>query len=428
MQHSIPQSRISEKLGPQAFAVVRAVEACVHCGFCLPVCPTYQLMGQETDSPRGRILLMKSALEGELSVAEVQPYINRCLGCLACATTCPSGVHYGDLVGMYRAYTQPEQSRSVFARLQQVLIKTTLPNPDRFRMAAKIGNLARPIQAYMPDELANLMEMLPPGLSSAVPLPQVTPAIGTRRARVAFLAGCVQQVLAPQINLATLRVLARNGVEVIVPPDQGCCGAILAHMGDLHGARRAARRNLRHFPPDVDAVLTNAAGCGSGMREYPLWFEGQADEQVAIDFAAHAQDVSEFLIQIGLVEPPGLPVSQRVAYHDACHLLHGQGISEQPRSILRAIPNLELVEIIDSDMCCGSAGTYNLLQPELAGELGHRKAESILNSGARAVAMGNIGCMIQVRNHLQSIGSHIPVLHTLELLDQAYQGKTLSAV
>ena len=427
MQHSIPPSSLAERLGPQAFAVVRAIEACVHCGFCLSVCPTYQLLGQEMDSPRGRILLMKSALEGELSAEEVQPYINRCLGCLACATACPSGVHYGDLVGMYRANTPPGQPRSVFAGLQQILIKTTLPHPDRFRLAAKFGNLARPIQSHLPDELANLMAMLPPHLPSAANLPALTPAIGHRRARVALLAGCVQQALAPQINLATLRVLARNGVEVVVPPNQGCCGAILAHLGDLPGARRAARHNLRLFPADVDAVLTNAAGCGSGMHEYPLWFVGEDDEQAAVNFAARAQDVSEFLIQIGLVETPALPLAQRVAYHDACHLLHGQGISNQPRSILRAIPNLELVEIVESDMCCGSAGTYNLQQPALAGELGRRKAESILESGAQVVAMGNIGCMIQVRNHLQAVGAPVQVLHTLELLELAYQGEALPA-
>jgi glycolate oxidase iron-sulfur subunit len=250
----------------------------------------------------------------------------------------------------------------------------------------------------------------------------VVPALGPRRARVALLAGCVQQALAPAINSATVRVLARNGVEVVIPADQGCCGSLMAHNGDAAFARTLARRNLRAFPADVDAVITNAAGCGSGMREYGLLFAGLPEEAAARAFAARVRDVSAFLDELGLLPPPPLAKPLRLAYHDACHLAHAQGITSAPRRLLRAIPNLTLLEIPEGDICCGSAGTYNLEQPEIAAQLGRRKAENILATGAEALAAGNIGCLVQVRTHLAQLGQLLPLWHTLEVLDQAYYG------
>jgi glycolate oxidase iron-sulfur subunit len=421
MQHTIPLQKWIEQIGPQAEMMVQAIETCVHCGFCLPVCPTYQVLGEEMDSPRGRITLMKSALEGGLALQEMQPFIDRCLGCLACVTACPSGVKYGELVTPFRAYARAQSKSELMDRLQHRLVQGTLPYPRRFRSAATLGRLAKPFRNALPEQLQGMLAMLPQRLPPAQPLPEVTPAIGTRKARVALLAGCVQQVLAPEIDWATLRVLARNGVEVIVPPGQACCGALLEHTGNYDQARRLALHNLEIFPSDVDVILTNAAGCGSGIKEYGSLFKGTKEESLAQAFSSRVQDVSEFLAGFDLLLPPDLPQPLKAAYHDACHLQHAQGITAAPRLLLHSIPNLTLLEVADAGLCCGSAGTYNLDQPEIAGELGRRKAEGILRSGAEAVVTGNIGCIIQIRAHLQALGKNLPVYHTFELLDIAYQ-------
>jgi glycolate oxidase iron-sulfur subunit len=266
-----------------------------------------------------------------------------------------------------------------------------------------------------------MLDLLPGGLPPAERLPEVTPALGKRRARVAFLLGCVQQVLAPQINAATVRVLARNGVEVVIPPGQGCCGSLSFHIGEMAQGRELARNNLRRFPQDVDAVIVNAAGCGSGIREYGLLFAGEDDRAAAAEFAARAKDVSLFLHELGLVAPPPLPVPVRLAYHDACHLAHAQRITAEPRSLLRAVPGVTLLEVPEGELCCGSAGTYNIEQPELARQIGERKARNIRATGAQAVAAGNIGCIVQIRNHLAALGAPLPVWHTVEVLDIAYR-------
>ncbi len=418
MQHAIP----IETLGPQGPAMAHAVAACVHCGFCLAACPTYRVLGDENDSPRGRIILMKEQLEGRVDLEAVLPHIDRCLGCMACVTACPSGVEYGHLLAPFRARANRTRRRPPLDQAAHVVVHATLPYPRRFRAAARLGAWARPLRRALPRQFDAMLGLLPGAPSSAAPLPELIPAEGARRARVAFLVGCVQPVLAPQINAATLRVLARNGVEVVIPRAQGCCGSLSMHTGEHAQARELARALLHAFPRDVDAVLTNVAGCGSGMREYPLLFAGERDEPLATAFTAGVKDVSLFLHELGILEPPPLPVPLKAAYHDACHLAHAQHITAEPRALLRRIPNLTLVEIDEADLCCGSAGTYNVEQPEIAARLGDRKAENILRTGAQAVITGNIGCLTQIRSRLEAQGKPLPVWHTMELLDRAYTG------
>ncbi|PZA08777.1 MULTISPECIES: glycolate oxidase subunit GlcF [unclassified Meiothermus] len=419
MQHKID----TQSIGPQGEVMAHAVEACVHCGFCLPACPTYQVLGEEMDSPRGRIFLMKEVLEGHLQLEEAAPYLDRCLGCLGCVTACPSGVPYGELITTFRGWSEPKRHRSPFRRVFRLAIQETLPYPPRFRMAAALGRLGKLLRPLLPRVLQAPLDLLPDQLPMAEPLPEVVPAVGTRRARVAFLAGCVQQVLEPGFNAATLRVLAQNGVEVVIPKGQGCCGALAMHTGERERALGFARNNLRAFPKDVDAIVSNAAGCGSGLKEYPLLFHGEPEEAEAQAFAGRVRDVSVFLAELGITPPPPLKNPLRVAYHDACHLAHAQGVRAEPRKLLRSVPGLELVEIPEGELCCGSAGTYNLEQPAIAAALGERKAKNILATGAQMVATGNIGCFTQIQTHLKRLGRELPVLHTLEVLDRAYRGE-----
>jgi glycolate oxidase iron-sulfur subunit len=416
MQHAIELT----ELGPQGPAMAEAVSKCVHCGFCLSACPTYKVLGEEMDSPRGRIYLMKNALENELAIDDTMPYIDRCLGCMACVTACPSGVEYGELLAPFRAHSEEKRSRPILDRAARLVINQTLPYPKVFRSAALAGKLAKPLARVMPRQFSAMLELLPDEAPPIAPLPAVVPAVGTRRARVALLAGCVQQVLAPSINQATIEVLTRNGVEVVIPEAQGCCGSLAMHTGEARMARSLARRNFKAFPTDVDAIITNAAGCGSGIHEYGLLFAGRAEEEEAKAFAAKARDISVFLDELGLLPPPPLPEPLIVAYHDACHLAHAQRVTQPPRRLLASIPNLTIREIYESDLCCGSAGTYNLEQPEIAKQLGKRKARNIVASGAQMVVMGNIGCMTQIRTHLAQLGQPLPVLHTIELLAKAY--------
>jgi len=426
MQHTIPV----ETLGALGERMAHAVGKCVHCGFCLPACPTYNLLGEEMDSPRGRIILMKSVLEGDVDLEEALPYVDRCLGCLGCVSACPSGVPYGELVTPFRSFAQERRLRPVSQRAARRLALETLPSPQRFRMAAQAGKAARPIQGMLPEQVRAMLDLLPEDLPVAQPLPGLFPALGPRKARVALLTGCAQQVLAPQINWSTLRVLARNRVEVVVPQGQGCCGALALHAGEISLARAQAAHNLRLFPGDVDAVVTNAAGCGSGMKEYPLLFSASQDGrgsdngwmELAEGFARKVYDISAFLDHLGIEEPPRPPKPLKLAYHDACHLLHAQGVSEAPRRLLRQIPDLTLVAIPEGDLCCGSAGIYNIEQPVTARRLGERKAKHIASVEAQAVVTGNIGCLVQIRAHLVQLGHPLPVWHTIEVLDRAYHG------
>jgi glycolate oxidase iron-sulfur subunit len=294
-----------------------------------------------------------------------------------------------------------------------------LPYPNRFRLAASLGRLGKPFKSILPKPLQAMLELVPDVIPSAYKLPEFVPAIGKRRARVGLLAGCAQQVLAPEINRATLEVLSKNGVEVVIPRSQGCCGAILMHTGQQSDARALARKNLEVFPNDLDAVVTNAAGCGSGMHEYGLLFAGEPEADKARALASRVVDVSVFLAELGMVTLLKLERPLKVAYHDACHLAHAQGVRVQPRSLLSSVENLTLLELTDPEICCGSAGTYNIEQPEIANQLGEQKARAVIESGADAIASGNIGCLTQLKTHLERQGHPMPVLHTVEILRAA---------
>ena len=417
MLHSIQH----EKYGPLGEPMTHAIEACVHCGFCLSACPTYAELGQEMDSPRGRIVLMKQVLEGTLSWEAAQPHIDRCLGCLSCEPACPSGVSYRDLISPFRALAGSKFKRSGADKLRRWLAGQTIPYPSRFRLALRGAGLGRAVRPLVPAALQSMLELAPPSVPPAQTWPRVTPARGERRARVALLTGCAQQVLDPDINTATIEVLTRNGVEVIIPPAQGCCGGLAWHAGDLSAAQAFARRNLAAFPEDVDAIITNAAGCGSTMREYHLVLRGTADVARAEAFCKRVVDVTVFLARLGLREKPTGPGRpQRIAYHDACHLANAQNVRREPRDLLRAIPGVQLCELPDAHLCCGSAGSYNLDQPQIAASLGEKKARAVLATGAEVLATGNIGCLTQLRAPFTKLGSPLPVRHTIQVLRDAY--------
>ncbi|MFO0924931.1 MAG: heterodisulfide reductase-related iron-sulfur binding cluster [Pirellulales bacterium] len=416
MLHKIP----TDKIGPRADAMAQAVQTCVHCGFCLPNCPTYQVLGQESDSPRGRILLMKHVLEGNLQAEEIQPHIDRCLGCLACETNCPSGVPYSSLLSPYRDLTRDQGKRSF--SLKRLIALETIPYPERFRWAIQTGKFAKAFAWMIPRSLRPMLDLLPENVPEAVRSNQeVFPAQGLKRGRVALLEGCAQRVLDPAIHQAALRVLTRNGIEVVVPKNQGCCGALAWHVGYGNHAMDQARHNMQVFPEDVDAILSTAAGCGSAMHEYPVLFQRSADENQARAFASKCKDVLTYLDSIGIEAPPPIARPLRVAYHDACHLAHAQKETRAPRRLLALIPNLTMVPLTNSDLCCGSAGTYNMDQPEIAHELGQKKAKTIVDSSCDFVALANIGCEVQIAIHLQKLGATRPVLHVIQVLDAAYQ-------
>lgn len=411
MFHSIP----TDKLGPLGEPMANAVSACVHCGFCLAACPTYRELGQEMDTPRGRIVLMKEVLEGKMSFEAAQPHVDRCLGCLACEPACPSGVPYRDLISPFRALAANKMKRGLLERARRFVTAQTIPYPSRFRVAMSLGRLGK---AVLPKKWQSMLELVPDKIPPAQSWAEVNPAVGEKRARVALLTGCAQQVLDPDINTATIEVLTRNGIEVVIPRSQGCCGGLAWHTGDLAAAQAFARRNLHAFPDDVDAILTNAAGCGSTMHEYHLVLRGTADEAPAETFRHRVMDVSVFLMKLGMREPLR-ETKLKAAYHDACHLSNAQNVRKQPRDLLKVIPGLQLLEITDSHLCCGSAGSYNMDQPQIASSLGEQKAQNIIATGADVVVTGNIGCMTQVALHLRKLGSPIQVKHTMQVLRDA---------
>jgi glycolate oxidase iron-sulfur subunit len=415
---------------------------CVHCGFCLPACPTWHSWSEEMDSPRGRIDLMRGLAEGKLEWSpQVARHFDRCLGCLACVPACPSGVRYDVLIEQTRARREDAVPRSALDRLFREALFMLLPYPERLaglsRLAsvyAKTG-LQRLVRAsgllkLAPRRLAALEALMPEtGGESRSALAAVIPAIGPRRARVALVLGCVQRAFFPAINAATARVLAAEGCEVVVPPEQGCCGALSIHAGREEESLAFCRGMIAAFEPEhVDAVVVNAAGCGSHLKDYGrLLADDPAWAQRAGELRARVKDITEFLAELGPAAPRH-PLRGRVAYHDACHLAHGQGIRQPPRDLLSAIPGLSLVEIADGDQCCGSAGIYNLVEPASADEIGKRKVESVLAARADALASANPGCLLQIRKHLLERGADLPSYHPIEILDASIQRRLLAGL
>ena len=413
------------------------IHDCVHCGFCLSSCPTYLETGNELDSPRGRIYLMKSALEGRIPLGEsLVKHLDLCLGCLACEPACPSGVRYGRLIESGRSQIERRYDRPFSEKFYRSLLFSIFPYPRRLKFllpflllyqATGINRLIRSsrILQSLSKKLIHMEEMLPNiKLSSFFSsLPDVAPAKGKRRYRVALLTGCVQSVLFPEINSATVSVLSQNGCEVIIPKNQGCCGALSLHSGRLSEARDFARSNIDVFEKyDVDAVIVNSAGCGSTMKEYgELLNNNPSYDERAEKVTKKTKDVMEFLADIGL-QGELKELKLRVTYQDACHIAHAQRIKEHPRKIIKHIPGIEFVELPESDLCCGSAGIYNLIEPDMAEKLLERKISKLKETGVQVLVAGNPGCLLQIGKGIKRYGLNIKTAHPVELLDWAYQG------
>ncbi len=410
------------------------MRACVHCGFCLPVCPTYRETHRERSSPRGRIWLIKAVSEGELDISDpvFKSEMSLCLNCRACEAVCPSGVQYGELVESARAQIVQHEPQPASARAAKAVGMKLLLGSPRATRAASYG-----AKVYAKSGLGSAVgatglmskiglghaEALRPAMQDEflVAGRESWPAIGSRRGTVALLAGCVMSTAFAEVHRATARVLARNGFDVVVPPNQGCCGALSVHAGEADHGRALAKRNIDALGgPEFDAIIVNAAGCGAAMKEYDfLLREDPAYADKAATFVERVKDASEFLAEAGLVETPGaLPIT--ATYQDACHLAHAQRITKQPRELLRAIPELDLVEMSESDLCCGSAGIYNLLQTEMAGQLRERKVDHATATGAAVIVSANPGCMLQMRAGLAARGSDVQVEHLMTILDRAY--------
>jgi glycolate oxidase iron-sulfur subunit len=399
------------------------LRTCVHCGFCTATCPTYQVLGDELDSPRGRIYLIKDMLEhGRPADEKTVKHIDRCLSCLACMTTCPSGVHYMHLVDHAREYIEATYKRPFMDRMLRAVLARVIPHPMRFRVAMLAAKVARPFRRLVPD--ARLRAMLD---MAAVPIPPVSrnddpqtfAADGPRRMRVALMTGCAQKALNTDINDATIRLLTRLGCEVVVAEGAGCCGALTHHMGKADLAHHAAAANIRAWMAEkrgagLDAIVINTSGCGTTIKDYGHMFRNDPLAPEAAEVANLAVDISELLTRIGL--PQGAPRGMRVAYHAACSLQHGQQIKTAPKDLLKRA-GFEVVEPADSHLCCGSAGTYNLMQPEISQQLKARKVQTLEARKPDVIAAGNIGCMMQIGS-----GTGVPVVHTVELLDWATGG------
>ena len=409
------------------------ISACVHCGFCLPTCPTFAVLGVEMDSPRGRIRLMKTVWDHRLGADApgLEDHISKCLDCRACETACPSGVEYGKLVEGARSQIVVARPRSAVERLiRTAAFRWLLPHRRALRVfatfsiAAKrfgFGSLLRATRLGPARRMADLLDLLPDRATATAQA--TTSARGERRGRVAMLEGCVMGSVFGDTNAATARVLARNGVEVVATVGQTCCGALHAHAGERDLARDLARRNIAAFERvAADAVIVNAAGCGTAMKEYGwLLKDDRSWSSRATTFAAKVKDATEYLGDLGMSERPGT-LQGRVTWDDPCHLLHGQKISKQPRALLAAIPGLEVVPLEEADWCCGSAGTYNVTQPDLARSILERKVANILRTGADTVVTANPGCLMQIQSGLRRAGSDVRVVHLVDLLDEAYRG------
>jgi glycolate oxidase iron-sulfur subunit len=378
------------------------LDDCVHCGFCLPTCPTYLLWGEEMDSPRGRIHLMQQYENGAPLAVR---HFDACLGCLACVPACPSGVQYNQLIEQTRAEIEWVVPRPARQRIARAAVFAVFPHPRRLRLLRGPLRLAQAVRLdrLAPAPLRPLAQLAPP-VTALAPLPPVVAAAGERRAVVGLLTGCVQSVFFSQVLAASARVLAAEGVEVRIPPHQGCCGALSVHTGRAHEAARFRSRLARRFT-DLDTVVVTVAGCGSALKEHGF----------------PARDVTEVLAEL-LPRAVRAPLPMRVAYQDACHLSHAQGVRAQPRALLAAVPRLQVVELPEPEICCGSAGVYNLLQPEPARALGERKARAVLAAGVDAVVTGNPGCALQLRAAVRRLGADVPIVHTVEVLDASIRG------
>jgi glycolate oxidase iron-sulfur subunit len=416
---------------------------CVHCGLCTASCPTYVETGNEADSPRGRIYLMRQVIDGALELDEtVKGHIDLCLNCRACETACPSGVQYGKLIEPFREHLEhldPGQATRPLSFIQRWMLMKIFPSRTRTRLAlaparlsqwTRMDWLARKtgLLRLLPKSLRVMHDMLPPLQRHYGRLPERLPAIGPKRATVGMFLGCVADGLFPQTNYATAKVLQANGCEVWIPKSQGCCGALHYHTAQEETARMLASTNCESFgvnTPEwdrLDAVITNAAGCGAMLKDYSHMTAGQPMHNAATAFNAKVKDVTEFLHELGPVKPTHrLPI--RATYHDACHLRHAQQIFKQPRALLELIPGLELVPLPESELCCGAAGSYNLTQPEMATRLGDRKAEQIRSTGATALFTGNVGCLMQIIRHLKTAAPEIWCAHPMDALWASYSGE-----
>ncbi|WP_432450691.1 glycolate oxidase subunit GlcF [Aliiroseovarius marinus] len=420
MQTHFTQDQLKDPAIKRANEILRS---CVHCGFCTATCPSYQVLGDELDSPRGRIYLIKDMLEaGRPADKKTVEHVDKCLSCLACMSTCPSGVHYMHLIDHARAHIEKTYKRPLFDRVLRWTLAQIIPYPGRFRLAMRGARIARPLRKFMPDpRLEAMLEMAPPKLPrpSQNDKPQVFPAKGTRKKRVALLTGCAQKALDTDINDATIRLLTRLGCEVVVAKGMGCCGALTHHMGKEDASHAQAAANIRAWMSEkskagLDAIVINTSGCGTTVKDYGHMF--RTDPTMADDAAEVSRlacDVSELLMELDL---PKADMGQRVAYHSACSLQHGQQVKTHPKTLLKRA-GFEVVEPADPHLCCGSAGTYNLMQPEISQELKRRKVAHLEAKAPQIIAAGNIGCMMQIGS-----GTGIPVVHTVELLDWATGG------
>lgn len=416
---------------------------CVHCGFCLPTCPTYALWGEEMDSPRGRIYLMKLGLEGRAEMTDTYVgHFDKCLGCMACLTACPSGVQYDKLIEATRTQIERNYPRTLPDKLFRRMLFELFPHPNRLRVLALLlwfyqhtglQSLLRRtgLLKLLPARLQAMENLAPPVSFSALrsKMPERLEAIGSPRRRVGLLMGCVQRVFFADVNAATARVLQAEGCDVIIPKSQSCCGALMVHAGQEDQALKLARQTIDTFEKaSVDTIVINAAGCGSTLKEYGhLLRDDPQYAERAKTFAAKCKDISEILAEL---EPqaPRHPLNLRVAYHDACHLQHAQGIKVQPRQVLATIPELQVLEIPDAAICCGSAGIYNMVEPEAAQQLGDRKVQNILQTNPDVIASSNPGCLLQIMGGLEKAGRPLPALHMVELLDASIRGTIPTAV
>lgn len=418
MQTNFTLAQLADPAIQEADKILRA---CVHCGFCTATCPTYVLLGDELDSPRGRIYQIKDTLEkGQAASPQLVKHIDRCLSCLSCMTTCPSGVHYMHLVDHARKHIEETHQRAFLDKALRDLLAFLLPRPGLFRFALLGALLLKPIGKHLPGRLGALFGLAPKDLQppSRIDLPQTVAAQSSKKGRVAILTGCAQQVLEPEINESTVRLLTRAGLEVVVPENLGCCGALVLHMGREEAALEAAKGNIDAWLAcgDLDAVVINASGCGTTIKDYGhMLREDPEYAEKAAKISAMAKDVSEVLTEFGLPDQKRT-TGQRVTYHSACSMQHGQKLKTQPQALLKSV-GFVVSEPRESHLCCGSAGTYNLLQPEIAGRLRDRKVANLEATTPEVIAAGNIGCITQI-----ATGSQVPIVHSVTLLDWATGG------